>query len=297
MGGFRKAATLVLSTVGLAGASGCSSDRPFIATRGSDLVDLYARGELTDVQGNRWNVRPLPGVVNAVEHGGEAFSDAAEIAAHLGRASFYETTFEVAGDGMTAGVELGVEDLIGGIPGALSRNSEAIGALARETPFGWILRIGGRVVWGYALEPVGRVVLGAGAAAGGIAFGVLTPPVALVGTPTVAVGYAGIMGVARPVTEVVVTQPVYLAAILNREPSVERDADGWMIELAEPAVIVEPEAPAPLQAPLSAPHRAERRATPPTTAASASASVPGSGTAGPVSTTMYAGAPISRESK
>jgi hypothetical protein len=217
-------------------AAGCGADRPFILSRPSDLGSLYARGELTDCAGNRWNVKVLPGFVPPLERAGDAFAESGRWMTPYADGAYYAGLGRHFEDGFRFAAETGVRDTIAhGIPDDLAGTSARIGDLAREAPFGWLPRIAGRAVIGYAALPVGRAALGTVEAVGGVGYGLLAPPLALVGRPVVAAGNAAIFGVGAPAVEIAVHEPVYLVAILNREPSAERDDSSLFVELVERA--------------------------------------------------------------
>jgi len=213
--------TLALAAISL-GAAGCGGTRPFLFTEPGNLSSLYSRGELTDRAGNRWNVEILPGVVSSVDGGAEAMRRSGRWMTRFSDVDYYEERGEDIESGLRFATEFALEDVIvEGIPRDLASTGDAISELAREAPFGWVLRIAGRSVLGYAILPVGRLALGTIGFAGGLGYAMVAPPLAIAGRPAVAAGNAALCGLALPAGKIAVHHPVYVAVILNREPALE----------------------------------------------------------------------------
>lgn len=211
-------------------SSACSSvedgaeSRPFVITSASKLGDLYWRGELTDSKGRRWNVWIIPGVGTSLEVGAEAFVDAYDFAKGPGEKEFWIKR----GEDVQDGVEFAVEDCLGeflleGIAEDYVSTGENISANIEETPFGWIPRIMGNVLWGYVLCPAGRLALAPVGMAGGFGYSLVVPTGQVVARPVGGVTWIVLAGVATPALRIGLHQPIYLFSLFNREPSADQD--------------------------------------------------------------------------
>ncbi|MDF1664291.1 MAG: hypothetical protein P1V97_21165 [Planctomycetota bacterium] len=246
----------LLFTGGCASSENGEESRPFVLTSASRLGDLYWRGELTDSKGRRWNVWIIPGIATSVEVGAEAFEDAYDFAKGPAEQEFWRQRGEEFQDG----IKFAFEDCIGeflleGIAEDYVSTGENISANVNETPFGWIPRIMGNVLWGYVLCPVGRIALAPVGMVGGLGYSTVWPTTQVVARPAGGVAWMGLAGIATPVLRIGVHQPIYFFSVFNREPSADQNGQ-FGLEVIHwgkngppnlPAAVIEPEPkPAPM---------------------------------------------------
>ncbi|BBM84504.1 hypothetical protein [Candidatus Uabimicrobium amorphum] len=201
----------------------CSSNRPFVFTNASQMGDLYVDGELTDQHGNRWEVWLVPGMSPMFELSKDGWKGSRQALKEYADSEFWEYCVDLNKNLLVFSKACFTEYLIEGIAEDFSKATTDISANVRETPFGWIPRIGGNVFWGYIFRPTFRMVT----APVGIGFGLTGSVVFPVGkalSPVpIAVGNIIGNGIVLPAAGIAAHQVIYLFAIPNREPSVEHN--------------------------------------------------------------------------
>jgi hypothetical protein len=235
---------LILLLAGL--SSGCAvtgaASRPLVITSGSQLADLYWRGELTDTHGNRWNVWILPGIAPTLEDAAESFDDAADFAIEPFHGEFWEDRAEEFGDGLEfAFQDVLMEFLVRGVRSDWTDATAAIAANLDQAPFGWIPRILGNALWGYLVMPLGRLALAPVGMVGGVTYTLAAPSLQLVARPAGGVTWTALAGVAVPTLLLGYHQPCWLLCITNREPDESLDGSFGL-------EIIRPEGESPLAA-------------------------------------------------
>ena len=145
--------SLLLPGCASPGAAPAEEERPFVIGNAAQLKDLYWRGELTDQKGNRWNVWILPGIAPPFEDAGRAFRKSGDVADDLVEAAFWEDRALDFKDGCDFAWRRSLKEFtVDGTSKDIARANAAIAANAKETPFGWIPRIGANAFWGYRSE-------------------------------------------------------------------------------------------------------------------------------------------------
>ncbi|WP_372367124.1 hypothetical protein [Candidatus Uabimicrobium sp. HlEnr_7] len=201
----------------------CGSKRPFVFTNATQMADLYMQGELTDQNGNRWDIWIVPGMCPVLEFSKDSWVDAGRDLSEYGKKDLWKNCADWSSESLQFSGESFSEYLVGGITDDFSDASSNISANVSEAPFGWIPRIVVNAFWGYLIKPTFRLATApigiVGGAAGAVIFpvGIVMSPIAL------AAGKSVIGGTLIPLAGITAHQFVYLFAIPNREPAVEQD--------------------------------------------------------------------------
>lgn len=221
--------TLLLNPFG--GEARGEDSREWVVTSADRVGDLYWDGELTDSRGNRWEVDIVPGVRPPVVDGWKAWGEAGDELARYGAGEFWFDRADAFVDGVRFAVVDGARDFVlYGIRDDYAYTSKRLGELARETPFGWIPRMGARTVYGYLVKPTLRVGFGVVGMAGGAAYSVVAPTLGVMGPTASAAGWAAFPGTTLPLLKLAWQQPSFLFSLLNREPS-ESQHGSWGLRI------------------------------------------------------------------
>lgn len=233
-------ATLVIGAIATLALAGCgdnrAASRPMVLTNGTQLVDLYLDGELTDTKGYRWDVAIIPGISPTFAGAGDSYARAGGYVRRFGTDGiFTDGNRNSVGDMYHfAGSDCLGDYVVGGIGRDYRHTSADIADLWSDKPFGWYAQVAWRSTWGYVLKPAGRIVTGIPASAVTATAATAAGSIEGVGRLTLATGDVAVMGTVYPAARLAWHQPAYLFSIFNAEPALEHNGKWGLHIIGQP---------------------------------------------------------------